>query len=68
MSMVLYMAGREPAFITRTRNVRQIEIPRFLALIRGVIHRSLPVFGAFPVARVDALKSLNLIRGFGVTA
>jgi hypothetical protein len=58
----------KPAFATREGNVRLICVPRFLALIRRSRSPSLPVFGAFPVAGVDALKSLNLIRGAGVVA
>jgi hypothetical protein len=48
---------RIPAFDYARLNVRIIGFPRFLALIRGVAHRSLPVFGAFRIAAVDALKS-----------
>ena len=49
-------------------NDRLIGFPRFLALIHANRSLCTPVFGAFPVAQVDALKSLNLIRGAGEIA
>ena len=51
---------QNPAFNARACKFSSCRFRCFLALIRGVVHRSLPVFGAFPVAWVDALKSRQL--------
>ena len=50
------------------KSVHRIKSAASTRLSRIVIHRSVPVFCAFPIARVDALKSLNLIQRAGAIA